>query len=121
MKLQNNLLSACILDQGQVTKYFCVISLVMYLVYYNYSNAGPECQARVGVVSDIPRKNFFFNIIIISSLLSAFLLHHHDHYHHLLLLLLLRLFEKINYGVNTTMMNYTHVIKLPQTCYKCLI
>ena len=34
------------LDQGQVTNYFCRISLVMYLVYYNYSNAGPECQAK---------------------------------------------------------------------------
>ena len=37
---------ACILDQGQVIKYFCRISLVMYLVYYNYSSAGPECQAN---------------------------------------------------------------------------
>ena len=36
----------CILDQGQVIKYFCGISWVMYLVYYNYSNSGPECQAR---------------------------------------------------------------------------
>ena len=35
-----------ILDQGQGMKYFCRISLVMYLVYYNYSNAGPECQAK---------------------------------------------------------------------------
>ena len=39
-------LTACILDQGQEIKYFCRISLVMYLVYYNYSNAGPECQDR---------------------------------------------------------------------------
>ena len=31
--------------QGQVTKYFCGTSMVMYLVFYNYSNAGPECQA----------------------------------------------------------------------------
>ena len=28
-------------------KYFCGVSLVMYLVFYNYSNAGPECQARI--------------------------------------------------------------------------
>ena len=40
-----NVLFACILDQEQVTKYFCCISSVMYLVYYNCSNAGPECQA----------------------------------------------------------------------------
>ena len=39
-----------ILDQGQVPKYFCRISLVMYLVYNNHSNAGPECQAMVWVV-----------------------------------------------------------------------
>ena len=36
----------CQPDQGLVTNYFCRMSLVMYLVYYNYSNAGPECQAR---------------------------------------------------------------------------
>ena len=35
-----------ILDQGQVTKHFCGISFVMYLVFCNYSNAGPECQAK---------------------------------------------------------------------------
>ena len=40
----------CILDQGQVIKYFCRIYLVMYLVYYNYSNARPECQANPGSV-----------------------------------------------------------------------
>ena len=39
-------LSTCILDQGLVTKYFCGISLVMYLVFYNFSNEGPKCQAR---------------------------------------------------------------------------
>ena len=39
--------SDCILDQGQVIKYFCRISLVTYLVYYNYSNAGPEYQAML--------------------------------------------------------------------------
>ena len=39
-------LPACNLDQGLVTKYFCRISLVMYLVYCNLSIAGPECQAR---------------------------------------------------------------------------
>ena len=42
-----------ILDQGQVTNYFCWISLVMYLVYYNYSNTGPECQARGDLGSGI--------------------------------------------------------------------
>ena len=36
---------SCILDQGQVIRYFCRISLVVLLVYYNYSNVGPECQA----------------------------------------------------------------------------
>ena len=35
------------MDQGQVIKYFCRISLVMYLVYYNFSNARPECQAKL--------------------------------------------------------------------------
>ena len=44
--MQCSLCLTCILDQGQVTKYFCRMSLVMYLVYYNYSNAGPECQAN---------------------------------------------------------------------------
>ena len=39
-----------ILDQGQVTKYFCGISLVMYLVFYNYSNAEPECQGSAECV-----------------------------------------------------------------------
>ena len=48
-------LTTCILDQGQVIKYLCRISLVMYLVYYNYSNAGPECQAKVHP-SNIPWK-----------------------------------------------------------------
>ena len=40
-----NVLTACILDQGQVTKDFCRISLVMYLVYYSYSNTVSKCQA----------------------------------------------------------------------------
>ena len=31
--------------KGKKQHIFCRISLVMYLVYYNYSNAGPECQA----------------------------------------------------------------------------
>ena len=35
-----------IVDQVKVINYFCRISLVMYLVYYNYSNAGPKCQAN---------------------------------------------------------------------------
>ena len=39
-------MTAYILDQAQVTKYFCRMSLVTYLVYYRYSNAGSECQAR---------------------------------------------------------------------------
>ena len=39
------------LDQGQVIKYFCRISLVMYPVYYNYSNATTECQATTFVYS----------------------------------------------------------------------
>ena len=42
-----------ILDQGQVTKYFCGFFFFfggggggfMYIVFYNYSNAGPECRA----------------------------------------------------------------------------
>ena len=31
---------------NKINKNFCRISLVMYLVYYNYSSAGPECQAK---------------------------------------------------------------------------
>ena len=37
-----------ILDQGQVTKYLCGIPSVMYLLFFNYSSAGPECQSRHG-------------------------------------------------------------------------
>ena len=37
----------CFLDQRQVIKYFCGVSLVMYFVFYNYSNAGPERQAKI--------------------------------------------------------------------------
>ena len=44
-------------DQGQVPIYFCRISLVMYLVYYNYSNAGPEYQARLTFYHTIPTFN----------------------------------------------------------------
>ena len=48
---KQNILMQCSIypsvDQGQVTKYFCGISFVMYLVFYNYSNEGPECQATV--------------------------------------------------------------------------
>ena len=51
-----------ILDQGQAIKYFCRISLVMYLVYYSYSNAGPECQAR----SDEVPPSFKSDAIIIN-------------------------------------------------------
>ena len=34
-------------DNGQATTYFCKISMVMYLVYYNYSIAGNESQANI--------------------------------------------------------------------------
>ena len=45
------LILACILDQGLIIEYFCSISLViMYLVYYSYSNAGPECQAMAAPI-----------------------------------------------------------------------
>ena len=47
----------CVLDHGQVTKHFRGISLVMYLVYYNYSNAGPECQARETGSDDKQKSN----------------------------------------------------------------
>ena len=32
-----------ILDQGQVTRYFCGISLVMYLDFYNYTQMQGLC------------------------------------------------------------------------------
>ena len=50
----------CISDQGQVIKYFCRISLVMYLAYYNYMylNAGPECQARRRLTIDTSSGTF---------------------------------------------------------------
>ena len=40
----------CLPDIISETKYFCRMSLVMYLVYYNYSNAGHECQASSGTL-----------------------------------------------------------------------
>ena len=44
-----NVLTAFILDQGQVTEYFCRITLVMYLVYYNDLIAGSESQTMYTV------------------------------------------------------------------------
>ena len=35
------------IDQGQEIKYFCRISLVMYLVLYNHSISGPDFQVPV--------------------------------------------------------------------------
>ena len=40
----------CILDKGQVTRYFCWISEVVYLVYDYDPNAGPESQAILPLV-----------------------------------------------------------------------
>ena len=47
-------------------KYFCRISLVMYLVYYNYSNATPECQANVDHATMIPHSALLVHFTIIS-------------------------------------------------------
>ena len=33
--------------------------MVMYLVYYNYSNAGPECQAKVSSVTTSMKSSVF--------------------------------------------------------------